>query len=126
MTMRPLLLTALAASTALAACGTPNRGLESVHQPVVSRQDYAFDVAIGPDGLAAGEQQRLGGWMEALHVGYGDTVALDNPFGGGGAAAADVAAVAAQRGLLVADAAPVTGAPIAPGTLRVVVTRARA
>jgi pilus assembly protein CpaD len=126
MTTRPILLATLAASTLLAACGTPNRGLESVHQPVVSRQDYAFDVAIGADGLAPGEPQRLDGWMESLRVGYGDTVALDNPYGGAGRAAADVAAVAARRGLLLAEAAPVTGAPIAPGTLRVVVSRARA
>lgn len=126
MTRRPLLLAALASASLLSACGTPNRGLESVHQPVVSRQDYAFDVAIGADGLAPGEQQRLGGWMETLRAGYGDTIALDNPYGGAGNAAADVAAVAARYGLLLAEAAPVTGAPIAPGTLRVVLSRARA
>ena len=126
MTQRPLLLAALASAALLAGCGTSNRGLESVHQPVVARQDYAMDLAIGPDGLAPGEAQRLGGWMKTLHVGFGDTIALDNPYGGGGAAASDVAAVAARFGLLLADAAPVTGAPIAPGTLRVVLSRAQA
>ena len=35
-------------------------------------------------------------------------------------------AVAARYGLLVGDAAPVTGAPVAPGTVRVVVSRTRA
>ena len=121
---RPLPL--LLALLPLAACGTANRGLESVHQPVVQRSDYAIDVAAGPAGLAPGEQQRLGGWMDAMRLSYGDSVAIDDPNGLARAAHEDVQAVAARYGLLVADAAPVTGAPVAPGTVRVVVSRTRA
>lgn len=116
----------LAAATLLAGCGTPNRGLESVHQPVVSRTDYVFDVAGGPRGLDAGEAARLAGWMATLRPGYGDVVAIDAPYGGSAAARADVAAVAARYGLLLADQAPVTGAAVAPGSVRVVVSRTRA
>ena len=43
--MRTILLAAFAApALMLGGCGTQNRGLESVHQPVVSRTDYVFDV----------------------------------------------------------------------------------
>lgn len=126
MANRPLLLAAFGAATMLAGCGTPNRGLESVHQPVVSRTDYVFDVAAGPGGLASGETQRLAGWMATLRLGYGDTVAVDDPYGGSGAIRGDVAAIAARYGLLLADQAPVTGAAVAPGSVRVVVSRTRA
>jgi pilus assembly protein CpaD len=114
------------APVALAACGgTQNLGLESVHQPVVSRADYAFDLGAGPGGLAPGEGQRLGGWMSSLRIGYGDRIAIDDP-ARDPATRADVAAQAAHFGLLVSDDAPVTAAPITPGTVRVVVSRARA
>ncbi|MEH3048264.1 CpaD family pilus assembly lipoprotein [Sphingomonas adhaesiva] len=124
---RPILLAALAAvALPLGGCGAVNRGVESVNQPVVTRTDYAFDVQSGPGGLAPGEAQRLRGWLDALRLGYGDSVTLDDPAGAGSAARADVAAVAAHYGLLLAADAPVTGAPVAPGTLRVVVSRSRA
>ncbi|KQT31725.1 pilus assembly protein CpaD [Sphingomonas sp. Leaf412] len=121
---RPLPLFLLLAP--LAACGTSNRGLESVHQPVVQRSDYAIDVATQSGALAPGEAQRLGGWMEAMRLGYGDVVALDDPNGTGRGAHDDVQAVAARYGLLVGAAAPVTNGPIAPGTVRIVVSRTRA
>jgi len=105
--------------------GTINHGLESVHQPVVARADYAFDVGAGPGGLAPGEAERLSEWMGSLRVGYGDRVAVDDP-ARDAATRADVAAAAARFGLLVSDEAPVTPAPIAQGTARVVISRARA
>lgn len=124
MLKRSILITV--APLALAACGgTQNLGLESVHQPVVSRADYAFDLGAGPGGLAPGEGQRLSGWMTSLRLGYGDRVAIDDP-AHDPATRADVAAQAARFGLLVSDDAPVTAAPITPGTVRVVVSRARA
>lgn len=126
MTKHPLLLAALAATTLTAGCGTPNRGLDSVHQPVVSRSDYAFDVRTGDDGLMPGERERLAGWLDTLRLGYGDTVAVDDPNGGGVPAREAVAGVAAHYGLLLSEQAPVTGAPVAPGTIRVVVSRTRA
>lgn len=125
MTMRPLLLASLA-SIALTGCGTANRGVESVHQPVVSRTDYALDVQSTGDGLAPGEAERLGGWLSAMRLGYGDTVAIDAPYGSDGRARGDVAQVAARFGLLLAEQAPVTGATVAPGTMRVVVSRTTA
>ena len=126
MLKRIFLFAAAPAVLATAGCsGTQNRGVESVHQPVISRVDYAFDVGAGPGGLAPGEQQRLGGWMGSLRVGYGDRIAVDDP-SRDPATRADVSAAAARFGLLVSDDAPVTAAPIAPGTVRVVVSRARA
>lgn len=126
MLKRPLLLAAALPAMLLAGCGgTQNRGIESVHQPVVSRTEYAFDVGAGPGGLAPGEGERLAGWMGSLRLGYGDRIAIDDP-ARDPATRADVAAAAARHGLLVSDDAPVTAAPITPGTARVVVTRARA
>jgi pilus assembly protein CpaD len=125
MTKRPFLLAALAATTLLAGCGTPNRGLESVHQPVVSRTDYVIDVQTADAGLADGEAKRLRGWMDAMRLGYGDAIAIDDPRSDG-AARADVAAVAAGYGLLLSDGAPVTAAQVAPGTIRVIVSRTKA
>lgn len=124
--LKRTLLLGLAPAMLVAGCsGTQNRGLESVHQPVVSRADYAFDVGTGSGGLERGEGQRLDGWLGSLKVGYGDRIAIDDP-SRDPATRADVAAAAARFGLLVSDDAPVTAAPIAAGTARVVVSRARA
>jgi pilus assembly protein CpaD len=110
----------------LAACDpNANRGIESVHQPVVSRNDYAVDLATTPYGLGEGEAGRLAGWMAALKPGYGDRVAVEDPSGSTGARA-QVASEVARYGLLLADTAPLTQGDVAPGTLRVVVTRASA
>ena len=67
---RPALL---ALSLTLGACGgTTNPGLESVHQPVVNRLDYALDLNTGGSGgLTEGEAQGLAGWFDTLRVGYG-------------------------------------------------------
>lgn len=111
----------------VAGCGTQNRGLESVHQPVVSRTDYVIDVATGYDGLADGEAQRLGGWFESLKLGYGDRIAID---GGGretsGAGRDAIAAEASRYGLLLDENAPIVPGALAPGSLRVVVSRTKA
>ncbi|RZK79735.1 MAG: pilus assembly protein CpaD [Methylobacterium sp.] len=120
---RSLLLAALMPATLAAGCnGTRNRGLESVHQPVVSRADYAVDLATRGDDLATGEAQRLSGWLTGLRVGYGDRVAVDDP----AAAPAThdrVAGIVADYGLLLADTPPVTPTAVTPGTVRVVVSR---
>lgn len=106
--------------------GTQNRGVESVHQPVVDRADYALDLRTSGDGLAAGEPGRLAGWFDAMRLGYGDRVSVDDPDRGAGGGRAEVGGVVADYGLLLADEPPVTTAPVAPGTVRVVVSRARA
>ena len=124
MTRRSLLLSTLAPALALAGCtGTLNRGLDSVHQPVVSRAAYALDVGTDSAGLAPGEAARLAGWMDSLRLRYGDRVSIDDPAGDPRARDA-VGAEVARYGLLLVDTAPVTGAPVAPGTVRVVVDRA--
>ena len=106
---------------------TVNRSMESVHQPVVSRTDYVIDVQASPNGLAPGEADRLTGWFDGLNLGYGDTVAIDDPSGwrGGGGARDAVAAVVARYGMLVShEPAPVTAGHPDAGTMRIVVSRA--
>lgn len=127
MIRRPLLLASAGLSMMLGGCmGTRNRGLESVHQPVVERADYALDLRTTGGMLAGGEQARLAGWLEAMRLGYGDRVSIDDPEGADTGARAEVGGVVAGYGLLVTAEAPVTAAPVAPGALRVVVSRMRA
>ncbi|MBD8678120.1 CpaD family pilus assembly lipoprotein [Sphingomonas sp. CFBP 13720] len=122
--MIPFRTLALGTMVLLSACGgTRNRGVESVHQPVVARSAYAVDLMTGGDGLAPGERSRLAGWLDTLNVGYGDEVGIDDPTGAGMDIRGDVAAEAARYGLLLADAVPPTTGAIAPGTIRVVVSR---
>jgi pilus assembly protein CpaD len=117
----------LIAALSLGACtGTENRGLESVHQPVVARTDYVFDVATARGALAPGEAQRLAGWMASLRLGYGDRIAIDDPNGAAPGAHDQIAAQVARYGLLLADDAPITDAPPAPGMVRVVLSRMKA
>jgi pilus assembly protein CpaD len=104
------------------ACGTGNRGLESVHQPVVSRTDYILDVGSTGDGLVAGDVGRLTGWFDSLRLGYGDKISVD----GSSSARDAVSNVAAHYGLIVDAIAPTTSGAIAPGDARVVVSRLKA
>ena len=120
---RSLLLPVLLPALLLGGCmGTQNRGLESVHQPVVARQDYLLDLRTAGDGLAAGEAVRLDGWLATMRVRFGDRLAIDDPAGLRGVRD-DVAHTLAAYGLLLADDRPVTDAPVMPGTVRVVVSR---
>lgn len=122
MTMRLSIIAFAAPALMLSGCaGTKNRGLETTHQPVVSRTDYVFDVNTVPGSLAAGEGERLAGWLGSLKIGYGDRVAVDDPHGTG--ARRDVAALVAGYGMFLAEQAPISSAPVAPGTLRVIVSR---
>lgn len=127
--MRPNILTVTGLGLLLAACGntgTVNRGLESVHQPVVQRTDYAIDLAAGPaGGLAAGEQERLEGWFRSIGLAFGDRVAVDDP-AGSDTGRGDVAALLSRRGMALSAAAPVTAGTLVPGSVRVVVSRATA
>lgn len=118
---------ALSLGLLLAGCGgmPTNRSLESVHQPLIERTNYALDVTTGPGGLSIPEQRRLAGWFEALDLRYGDRISIDDPLGSGATRAA-VEAVASRHGLLVGGDAPVTPGNLNAGTARVVVTRTSA
>jgi len=125
-----MILAGLAPALALGACAdqpgvTVNRGLESVHQPVVARTDYVFDVQTAGGALAPGEGARLAGWMESLRLGYGDHVAIDDP-AADAQARGEIAAQVSRYGLQLSHDAPVTAAPVTPGTLRVVISRSSA
>lgn len=121
--MRRYLALALLAATALAGCsGTKNRSLDSVHQPIVARTDYVFDVAAVGDRIAPGDAQRLTGWFDSLRLRYGDRVAVDTQ-GYGYAARGAVGAIVARYGLLIDDTPPITQGPIAQGSVRVIVSR---
>lgn len=114
----------LAPALLIAGCGgTHNRGLESVHQPVVSRTDYVLDLQTSGQGLAAGENERLAGWLASLQTGYGDRLSIDDGGVNDPAARAMIAQQAGRYGLSVAETAPVTTGPVAPGTLRLVLGR---
>lgn len=121
---------ALLAGTGLtlgACAGQSNRTLYPEHQPVVERSQYVIDLNVAAGGLAAGEQARLDQWMDALEIGYGDRIAIDAPDGNAAMTTRQqIGAVAGNRGLLLADYAPITEQPFIPGTVRVVVSRSTA
>lgn len=120
-----LLLIALC--SAVAACNTPDladKGLASVHVPVVTSANYVFDASAPGGVLAPGESQRLDGWFQGLGLGYGDAIYVDAHYGE--SARAQVASIAGKYGLLVSDGAPVTAGVVRPDMVRVVVSRRRA
>ncbi|WP_294120319.1 CpaD family pilus assembly protein [Sphingomonas sp.] len=100
------------------------RGVEPVNVPVVSRADYALDLTAPGGSLPSSEAGRLDGWFRSLQLGYGDNIYVDGPDANG--ARSDVARVAGRFGMLVSNGAPVTAGDIAPGTVRVVVSRTTA
>ncbi|HEX8937428.1 MAG TPA: CpaD family pilus assembly protein [Sphingomicrobium sp.] len=119
----------LIASAALAGCSytphdLPDRGVEAVNVPVVSRADYVFDAAAPGGTLAPGEKARLDAWFRGLDLGYGDSIHVDAPAAQG--ARYDVAQVAANYGMTVQAGAPVTAGGVPAGMARVIVTRTRA
>ncbi len=120
--MRNLTVIALLGCSVLAGCGTQNRGLESVHQPVVSRTDYVYDMPAPGERLSGGEATRLGDWFDSLNLRYGDRISVDTQGFGPGARDA-VGRVVARYGLLIDEAAPVTQGDIPAGSVRVIVSR---
>lgn len=122
--------TVLALATSLAGCtGTAhtNRGLDSVHQPVVRNSIYQFDVAASNGELAPSEQGRLQGWLDAMGVRYGDRIAIeDSSVYGASSAQATVRSMVERRGLLISGDIPVTTGAVPQDHLRVIVTRASA
>jgi pilus assembly protein CpaD len=116
-------------ASALAACMTPgaplaSRGVESVNVPVLNKSTYAIDVAAAGGVIAPAELARLDGWFRSLGLGYGDSIYVDGGYAD--TARAQVAQLAGNYGMMVLPAAPVTASAVAPGTVRVVVSRTRA
>jgi len=127
--VRVLLLASVLAPQ-LAACNAPtadmNRSLESVHQPILQRNNFVFDVSTLPGGgLSASEQRRLLGWLEAMDLGYGDRVSIDDPVDSDQTRSA-VEGIVGRLGMLLADAAPVTEGAVAAETARIIVMRIQA
>ncbi len=116
---------ALLGCTTLTACGTENRSLESVHQPVVSRTDYVYDLPAPSDVLSEAEDRAITGWFESLSLRYGDRISVDTQ-GYGPRARNAIAPVVARYGLLIDPEAPVTQGNIPSGTVRVIVSRMNA
>lgn len=102
----------------------PDRGLASVNVPVVTRSDFALDVAAPDGSLPSSEEARLDAWFRSLQLGYGDAIYVDGPYADG--ARNDVAKVAGKYGMLLSSGAPVTQGAVPPGSVRVVVSRTRA
>ena len=104
-----------------------NPSLYSVHQPVVQRTDFVFDLATNGDGVSPAELARLDAWFQSIDVRYGDALTLDEGHGyTSPAARADVANVAARYGLLLSEGPPITPGEVPAGTIRVVASRATA
>ena len=125
--MRTIIIAALAApALMLGGCGTLNRGVESIKQPVVTRTDYVFDAQLANGVLAPGEADRVIGWLSAMKLRYGDSVSIDDGNAYDQRARVQVATIIANHGMRIANPAPITTAPMAPGTIRVIVSRASA
>jgi pilus assembly protein CpaD len=118
---------ALSMGLALAGCGglPTNRSLESIHQPVVERANYALDVSTGSGGLSFPEQTRLANWFDAMKLHYGDRVAIDDPLQSGATRTA-VEELVARYGLLLGDQAPITPGAVNAGAARIVISRMKA
>jgi pilus assembly protein CpaD len=117
----------LSLGLALAGCGgmPSNKGLSSVHQPVVERTNYTLDLNSGPGGLSLPEQRRLAGWFEAMDLRYGDRISFDDPLASTATRGA-VEGVASRFGMLVGDSNPATAGAVSAGTVRVTITRSSA
>ena len=105
-----------------------NYSVYSLHQPVVEHTNFVFDLRVDGDRISEAELNRLSAWFGSIDARYGDRITIDEPRGYQSAGArADVGRVAGDLGLLLADgAAPVTEGDVAPGTIRIVASRASA
>jgi len=105
-----------------------NYSVYSVHQPTVEHTNYVLDLRVDGDRVSEAELNRLAAWFHSIDARYGDRITIDQPRGYASAGArADVGRVASDFGLLLdGQSAPVTQGEIAPGTVRIVASRAAA
>jgi pilus assembly protein CpaD len=121
------LITALGLSVTACGSNTANRSVYSERQPVVSKSNFVLDLSADNGGLSTAEQNRLSGWFDALELGYGDRVSIDDPsYSNSAVAKSAVENIVASYGLLISETAPVTEGNIPSGQMRVVVTRTSA
>ena len=73
------LITALGLSVTACGSTTANRSVYSERQPVVSKSNFVLDLSPGNGGLSTADQDRLSGLFDALELGYGDRVSIDDP-----------------------------------------------
>ncbi|QNP43310.1 CpaD family pilus assembly protein [Sphingomonas daechungensis] len=99
----------------------PRAGAEPVNVPVVSKSEFVFDAAAPNGALPRSEAERLDAWFRSLDLRYGDAVYVDGSYSEG--ARAQVASLAGNYGIIVSSGTPVTPGVVAPGTVRVVVSR---
>jgi len=125
-------LSSVLLALATVACTHPdhvaNRGVETVKVPVVETSRFTYDLIYGAAGRLSDAQLRaLDDYLGTMGVAYGDRIAIDDAGRtGAGERRQAVAGVVAGYGLLLDGTTPVTAGGVAPGSLRVVVTRSRA
>src|SRR3546814_21049157 len=84
-------------------------GISDWSSDVCSSDLYQFDVLAANGALPPSEEGRLQGWLDAIGVGYGDRIAIEDPSTYGRAEAqATTRAMIECRGLLLSGAAPAT------------------
>lgn len=119
----------------VAACATPgtnqltpanNPSLNSVHQPVVERINFVFDVNAQGDRVSQTELERLAAWFESIELRYGDRLSIDDGGAYSAGARGDIARLLAEYGLALDDGGPVTQGTVPQGLVRVVTSRSTA
>jgi pilus assembly protein CpaD len=105
-----------------------NPSLYSVHQPVVERTDYAIEIDASGDRISYAERARLAAWFDTIELRYGDRLYVEEPrdYPSPGARAGVASLVGEYGMLLQTGSAPVVGSATAPGTIRIVASRATA
>jgi pilus assembly protein CpaD len=132
MKMRKIaILSTVAMGIALSGCmgggGQMNRSMESVHQPIVSQHNFTFDVNSDGGELAPTELRRVSEWLDAMDVQFGDRVSVDASATYGANAVHDaVDELLRRKGLMLSENAPITPGAIAPGHVRVIISRSSA
>jgi pilus assembly protein CpaD len=117
----------IAVSGCLGGGGTVNRQLESVHQPVVTQQNFTFDVPVTNGELAPSDLNQLTGWLTAMNVRYGDRVSIDDSAAfGANATRGTVDELLRRQGMMLTENAPITPGAIPAGHVRVIISRASA
>lgn len=117
----------VALATPFTAQAKSNRGVESVHQPVVSHSAFTYDVQAGPDGgLAGADARRLDDWLASIGLGYGDQVTIVTDAYYSPSLREGIADVVARHGMLVGEDSSAAAGVAPAGSVRLVVRRATA